>query len=224
VEIRVIDGQEATDLAGAAEYLKISLRTAREASSPKQQPRTGWPDPLHGGGPGVRKWYALSDLAGLWPRYNPASPPPFRDQDADELVDLAGFAAIRGIKRSTAEYYVHLSRDAWARGEDGYLPRPDPDDCLPAPSGGTIYRWRRRRAVEWSFSPRRSTGRPPASQETTLADYDAVLAEAGPAALQMSILELARALTRYKGVPVSIQTVKRLRRRARERASDTTGS
>jgi hypothetical protein len=214
VETRTINGEQATDRAGAAEFLGMPRNTVNMYSSPSRRPRTGFPDPLPDQQDG-RDWFPLAALAAYKARLEQATPAPTAMGDPEQLIDTAEFAALRGIKRQTIWDYVKLSVDAWDRGEDGYLPQPD--ESSPA-RHGTAYRWRRGRAVAWMFPAQRRTGGRRPAPHPTVEDLDAVLA-----AGQLSNREIAAALGERLGSTVSLQTVLRLKRRRRERDADTTG-
>jgi hypothetical protein len=212
VEIRTISGREATDRAGAAERLGLSLSTVRMLSAPARRAETGFPAPLPERAAG-RDWFALNDLdayrdARAEP---PGTPPP---GDPAELIDLAEFAALRGVTTNTMTSYVWRSLNDWDAGRDGYLPYPD--DIEPA-RHGNVYRWRRGRAAAWAFPQQRRTGGRTAGPAPTVADLEAVLAAAGDQPLKNR--EIAAALSeRLDGRQVSVQTVLRLNRKRRDSA------
>ncbi|GIF74214.1 MULTISPECIES: hypothetical protein [Asanoa] len=216
MEQRIVDGQPATDRAGAAEYLGMPAATVSMYSSPGQRARRGWPDPLPDRLDG-RDWFAIAALDVYRARRNPDPQPAPLVDDPDELIGREQFAKLRGVKAATMTSYVTNSLPDWDRGQDGYLPLPDVTETA---RHGSTYLWTRRRALEWVFptAPRRSSGRPPAARTVTLDDLKAVLAAAGADAPAMSQRALAAALTDRIGAPVSIQTVKRLR--AKQRNSD----
>ncbi|MFC4066711.1 hypothetical protein [Actinoplanes subglobosus] len=206
MEIRTVSGQPATDRAGAAERLGLALNTVRMFSSPAQRATRGFPAPLAERADG-RDWFALADLdAYQAARPVPATPP--ASGDPEELVDVAGLAALRGVDPATITGYVKLSRPDWDAGRDGYLPYPD--HIEPADHGHT-YQWKHARAYAWVAQLRRSPGRTPGTAPT-VADLEAVLAESGDTTLKNR--EIAAALSaRLGGRPVSIQVVQRLNRK-----------
>ena len=117
---------------------------------------------------------------------------------------------MRGVEPATITGYVKLSLNDWKAGHDGYLPYPD--EITPARHGNT-YRWTRARAAAWAAPQRRQPGRTP-GPAPTVADLEAVLAEAGDA--PMKNREIAAALsTRFDGRPVSVQVVLRLKKQRR---------
>ncbi len=209
VEIRTVSGQDATDRVGAAERLGLSLNTVRMFSSPAQRTSRGFPAPLPERVDG-RDWFALADLdAYRAARSGAATAPPAGD--ADQLLDLAEFAALRGVEPGTMHHYVQLSMNDWAEHRDGYLPYPD--EIEPA-RNGNVYRWKRARAVAWVAPDRRRTGGRTPGPAPTVADLEAVLAEAGDKPLKNR--EIAAALSaRLGGRPVSTQVVQRLNRTRR---------
>lgn len=220
VEIRIVDGQEATDRQGAAELLEMPLNTVRVNSAPARRPESGFPAPLPGS-PDRRDWFALTALRAykLARQPAPAAPPDLATDDADEL-DVAGFARLRGVDITTMRADVTRSLNAWDRGDDGYLPHPDRTE--PA-SHGNHYYWSPARARAWTFpaTPRRSTGRPPAGRTATLTDLQAVLDAAADQPRPPTVRDLAAALSERLGTDVSTQTVKRLRRKQREQSGDS---
>jgi hypothetical protein len=212
VETRTVNGQQATDRAGAATYLGMPPNTVRMYSSPARRPKTGFPEPLPDR-PTGRDWFALTDLAAYKQRHEQTPEVPFVTGDPNELIDTTAFAGLRGVQPDTMHGYVKRSLAAWERDEDGYLPRPDQSE--PARHGHT-YQWTRARAMAWTFPSvrRRSTGRPPAERTATAADLTAVLEGADDRVLTNR--DIAAALTERLGTVVSTQTVQRLRRKARQ--------
>lgn len=216
VETRTVNGQQATDRAGAAEYLGMPPNTVRMYSSPSRRSTTGFPAPLPDRQSG-RDWFALTDLAAYKQQREATPDVPFVAGDPSELIDATAFAGLRGVEPDTMHGYVKRSLAAWERGEDGYLPRPDQSE--PARHGHT-HRWTRARAVAWIFpaAPRRSTGRPPAARTATVADLTAVLDDAADRVLTNR--DIAAALSERLGAVVSTQTVQRLRRKVRQATAD----
>ncbi|MFB9178678.1 hypothetical protein ACFFX1_11105 [Dactylosporangium sucinum] len=210
MEIRTVCGQDATDRAGAAEYLDLALNTVRMISSPAQRARTGFPAPLPERVDG-RDWFALTDLdayRAAQPRPEAAPPP---TGDPDRLIDLTEFAELRGVDPGTMRGYVKLSLNDWDEHRDGYLPYPD--ETKPA-RNGHVYRWKHARAVAWVFPEQRRTGGRTPGRAPTVADLESVLADAGDTPLKNR--EIAAELTRRLGRPVSLQIVQRLNRKRRE--------
>jgi hypothetical protein len=167
VQIREFDGVPATNRVGAAEYLGRSLQTINQVAAPKNRARTGWPAPV--GRADRQQWYALPDLDAFRVSYVQTAEDTHRARvhDArltgrpDELVTAVEFRKLIDAPYGTWARYVHDSKPAWQRGEDGYLPRPDATE--PA-RRGEIRKWRRRRVQDWINSrPGKvpSPGRPP---------------------------------------------------------------
>ena len=152
MQIREIDGQEATNRPGAAEYLNRSLQTINLVASPKQRAVTGWPSSL--ATIDGQEWYALGDLDRFRLDYlhrveqaNLARVHSVTlDGDPDELLSAKTFRDLIGATAGTWSRYVHDSKPAWLLGQDGYLPRPDAEE--PARRGITRY-WRRARVETW---------------------------------------------------------------------------
>jgi hypothetical protein len=218
VETWIVGGREATNRAGAAEYLGLAPHSVFQYSSPAERPKSGWPAPLPERVSG-QEVFALADLDTFAAaRRTETPPPPARaDEDLDRPVGVKEFAALKGVPRDTFKRYVEDSLDAWARDEDGYLPQPDfPPE--PAPVRGFIYQWRLGTAVEWTFQTARRTGGRKPGPRPQLADLQAVLAAAGPGE-RPTVRELAAALSERMGTEVSAQTVRRLLRRRRDTAA-----
>lgn len=213
METRTVNGEQATDRAGAAEFLELPRATVNMYSSPSRRPRTGFPDPLADRQDG-RDWFALSALT-TYKAQQAAPATPVEVDEPDELIDTGEFAELRGIKRQTMNDYVKLSVDAWERGEDGYLPRPD--ESTPA-RYGVAHRWRRGRAAAWVFPERRRTGGRRPGPNPTVEDLAAVLAAGA-----QSNRDIAAALGDRLGSTVSLQTVVRLKRRRREQDAGAGG-
>lgn len=215
VKTRTVNGQPATDRAGAAEYLGMPLNTVKVLAARGKRRSSGWPEPLGLDIDGIEV-FALSDLD----TYRTARQKPARPAaehrllrgDADELLDNSAFAAILGVDPADVFHgYVKLSTAAWGRGEDGYLPLPD--DESPA-RNGTTYWWQRRRIKTWLATPRAGGRR--SGPAPSVADLRAVLAEAAARGEQLSVQARAEALTTRLGRTVSIQTVYRLQRKLRD--------
>ena len=206
VQIRTISGQQATDRAGAAEHLGLALNTIRVLSSPARRTATGFPEPLPERLDG-RDWFALDALDAYRAAHAPAAAPAVVG-DPDDLLDVAAFAALRGVEPATMTGYVKLSLNDWDEGRDGYLPYPD--DITPARHGNT-YRWKRGRVAAWSFPRQRRTGGRTPGPAPTVDDLEAVLAEAGERSLKNR--EIAAALSQRLARPVSLQVVQRLNRK-----------
>ena len=211
----MVNGRRATDRAGAAEHLGVSEQIIAMHTSPKHRQTSGFPKPLgqHDG----RAWYALDDLdtyrdAHATQRAEaapPGAPEWLRDGDPEELLPATTFRAAAKVTQGTWKRYVQLSRPAWDRGEDGYLPVPDQQEDYRGT--GRLYAWRRIRMITWldNRPGSRATGtvgRPP-GQHPTVADARAILATAGP---QLSGTRLAELLH------VPLPTAYRLLRQARE--------
>jgi hypothetical protein len=216
VQTWVVGNRTVTSRAGAGEHLGLAANTVAMYFSPAGRARYGTPDPLPERVEGQDVW-ALDELDAFKAarRRRRATPTPAVG-DPDELIGVDEFAALLGVPRNTIKRYVEDSIDAWERGEDALLPRPQwPPQ--PSPRGrGYSYRWPRGRAGAFAEQPTRaSTGRPPASTaRPQVADLHAVLAAAKPGQ-EPTARELAAALTARLGAPVTAQTVRRLRRRAR---------
>jgi hypothetical protein len=152
VEIREIDGRRATDLDGAAELLDRSRQTVALLSSPKKRAEVGWPKPLRR--LGGKNWYAVADLEHFRDTYQPRIVKAnlarvhhvTLDGDPNELIPAVEFRRLIDAPDSTWIKYVDISKTAWDRGEDGYLPRPDHQE--PARHGVTRY-WKRHRVETW---------------------------------------------------------------------------
>ena len=205
VETRTFDGREATNRAGAAERLGMSPATIEVYSSPGQRRLRSFPDPL----PervGGQDWWLLEDLD----RYaeTRTAPVPPVDNPA-QLIDLVSLAELRNIKRGTAERYWKDSRVAWSQGRDGYLPQPDKFEI--GPRGGKWPLWRRDRAAEWAFpGTRRTRGRQPGRRPVP---EDLRRLRANNPGCEFKLHEEATLLSEDLGVPVSIQVIRRLRKR-----------
>lgn len=212
VEIRTVSGQDATDRAGAAERLGLSLNTVRVFSSPGQRAVRGFPAPLPERVDG-RDWFALADLdAYQADRSGSATaPPPAGELGDGQLINVAEFAELRRVEPGTMNGYVQLSLNDWDEHRDGYLPYPD--EIEPA-RNGNVYRWKRGRAAAWAFPEQRRTGGRTAGPAPTVADLEAVLASAGD--IRPKNREIAAELSRRLGQPVGLQVVQRLNRKRRE--------
>jgi hypothetical protein len=212
VDTWVVEGREATNRAGAAEYLGLAANTVTVYSSPSGRRTHGWPEPLNARVNG-QEVFALADLdAFAATRVTRTSPAPVEDGADDDLIGVNEFAALRGVKPHTFKRYVEDSFNAWQRGEDGYLPQPDRAE--PA-RHGFAYFWRRDKASAWIFSGTRRTGGRKPGRRPQLADLRHMLEAAGPGP-RPTVRELAAALTEQLGAEVSSQTVRRLLRRDRD--------
>lgn len=212
METWVVGGRKATNRAGAVEYLGLTANTVTVYSAPSGRRVYGWPEPLEERVNG-QEVFALDDLDAFAAARAGETPAPPSVGNPDEMVGVEDFAALKGVKRDTFKRYVEDSISAWDRGEDGYLPRPDPDGCEPARGRGTIYRWRRRVAVAWMFPTARRTGGRRPGPRPQVADLRAVLAAAGDE--RPTVRELAATLTARLGEDVQPQTVRRLLQRMR---------
>lgn len=210
METWVVGGRQATNRAGAAEYLGLAPNTVTQYSSPAGRRVSGWPEPLPERVNG-QEVFALDELDTVRPA---PAPSPARTGDPDELVGVEELARIKGVTRGAMKRYVEDSIPAWERGVDGYVPRPvwPPE---PAPVRGFLYRWPRATAWEWaSPSTRRTGGRKPGPRPQ-VADLQAVLAEAGTDG-RPTVRQLAEALSARLDTDVSMQVVRRLLRKARD--------
>ena len=177
MEVRTIGRRRATNRAGAAEYLGRSLQTVNLLASPKQRAEgSGWPEPLPERVDG-QEWYALADLTKFRDKYlqrvkiagQARSHQVTLDGDPDELISAVEFRTAIDVEPKSWTKYVDMSKEAWARGEDGYLPRPDHEE--PVTKGrGTARYWKRHRAQTWidnrpGSNP--SPGRPHATARQT---------------------------------------------------------
>ncbi|MEV4830611.1 winged helix-turn-helix domain-containing protein [Micromonospora sp. NPDC049257] len=182
MKIRVVDGRRMTDRAGAAEFTGRSEHTITIQTSPKRRAEgSRWPAPVPG--PEGVLLYPLDDLAAAIEEIAEASRARVHsitlDGDPDELIPALEFRTLIDAKASTWSKYVDMSKAAWERGEDGYLPRPDLEE--PAPKRGIIRSWRRQRVEQWINSrPGRGAGAgPPVRTEEagpTAAKYRRVMA------------------------------------------------
>jgi hypothetical protein len=202
----VVDGQEVTDRAGAAERLGLARSTVAVYSSPSGRRRVGWPEPL-GERVDGREVFAVVDLD-RFASSRTTAPRAVRDDGGpEELVDARAFAALLGVRPDTFKRYVEDSLNAWARDADGYLLRPDLAERAPH---GSRYLWRRGRVAAWiKAAGRRRGGRAP-GRRATMDELRAVLAsgEGRP-----TVRELASRISARVGAEVSSQTVRRLLRR-----------
>lgn len=216
MKTRTVNGQPATDRAGAADYLGIPLNTVKVLAACGKRPSSGWPEPIGADEHGI-ELFALNHLDVY--RITRKAPPraaaghPLLRGDPDELLDNSAFAAILRVDPADVFHgYVKLSTAAWERGEDGYLPLPD--DRSPA-RNGTTYWWKRHRIKTWLATPRAGGRRP--GPPPTVDDLQAVLDKAAARGEQLSVQARAEALTTRLGRTVSIQTVYRLQRKLRDR-------
>ncbi|WFE53011.1 hypothetical protein [Micromonospora sp. WMMD1155] len=164
MEIRYIGGRPHTDIAGAAELTRRSEATVRLKTSPKQREQgSGWPAPVK---QDKKSWFPVDELENvrdiLLPQIVEAGQARVHCVDLvgdpEELISATEFRKILGISQGTWDYYVGLSRAAWDRGEDGYLPRFDVEE--PAPAQGMIRYWKRRRVQAWINSRTGKVQRP----------------------------------------------------------------
>ncbi|MFG1918065.1 hypothetical protein [Micromonospora sp. NPDC048898] len=153
MEIRHIGGRPHTDIAGAAELTRRSEATVRLKTSPKQREQgSGWPAPVK---QDKKSWFSVVELEHvrdiLLPQIVEAGQARVHCVDLvgdpEELISATEFRKILDISQGAWDYYVGLSRAAWDRGEDGYLPRFDVEE--PAPGAGMTRYWKRRRVQAW---------------------------------------------------------------------------
>ncbi|MFI7511583.1 hypothetical protein ACIBSS_32725 [Micromonospora aurantiaca] len=153
MEIRNIGGQPHTDIAGAAEFTRRSEATVRLKTSPKQRHQgSGWPAPVK---QDKKSWFPLDELKHVRDVLLPQIIESARARvhhvdlsgDPDELISATEFRQILDISQGTWDRYVGLSRAAWSRHEDGYLPLFDHEEQ--APVQGMVRYWKRRRVQEW---------------------------------------------------------------------------
>ncbi|MGC5665037.1 hypothetical protein ACN261_32110 [Micromonospora sp. WMMD723] len=171
VEIRDIDGRPHTDIAGAAELTGRSQQTVRLKTSPKARAQgSGWPAPTL---QGKKAWFAVDDLEHVRDVVIPRLAELHRarvhhvslEGDPDALVSATEFRGIIDQQNWGWGKYVELSKPAWERGEDGYLPLPDKQE--PAPVQGVVRYWRRRRVQEWINSRPGKVAGPAAPESPT---------------------------------------------------------
>jgi hypothetical protein len=126
VEIKVIDGRQATDRFGAAERIGRSAQTVKLLMSNRAE--SGFPAPLPGTGRYTehkRDFFALDDLdafkaayeAELAERTMPRSHGVQLDGDPDELLDTKAFAEAIDVNWPTVKRYVRDSVPAWTAYE-----------------------------------------------------------------------------------------------------------
>jgi len=211
VDIWVVRGRKVTNRAGAAEYLNLSPNTVSVYASPSGRRRHGWPEPLPQRVDGAEV-FALSDLDTFAATRTGATPRRPRTGDPQQLLTVAQFATLKGIALDTMRRYVTDSLNAWARGQDGYLPRPEVTE--PARHGHT-YQWRRATALAWIAPAARRTGGRRPGRRPQPADLQDLLDAAGPGR-RPTVGELAAALSDRLGTEVSSQTVRRLLRQLRD--------
>jgi hypothetical protein len=177
VQIRNIDGRQATDGDGAAELLGRSRQTITLLASTKKRVKVGWPSWVRR--VDGRDWYAIEDLEHFRDTYLPrvaqASQAKVHhvalDGDPEELITAVEFRELIKAEYGTWAKYVDQSKPAWQRGEDGYLPRPDEEEPY---RRGVTRKWKRHRVQTWinartgkHLSPGRpEAGRTPISQPT----------------------------------------------------------
>ena len=206
VDTRTIDGREATNRAGAAEWLGMTPGTIKVYSSPGQRSRFGFPEPLPDRIDG-QDWWLLEDLDRYAETRTTPVPAVTRPR---ELIDLPTLAKLRNIQLKTARRYWQDSQAAWEQGHEGYLPRPDKVES--GPRGAQAPYWRRDRAMQWAFpGTRRSRGRQPGRRPVP-EDLRRLRAENPGQELTMA-QEAALLSAELGGVEVSIQVIRRLRKR-----------
>jgi len=215
VDTWVVGGREATNRAGAAEYLGLAPNTVTVYSSPAGRRTHGWPEPLAERVNG-QEVFALADLDAFAASRTSQTPTQRIEGEPDELIGVDEFASLRQVQPHTFKRYVEDSLNAWQRGEDGYLPQPD--QIEPARHGST-YRWRRATATAWIFPTTRRTGGRKPGRRPQLADLRQILQAAGPGP-RPTVREIAAALTEQLGTEVSSQTVRRLLRRNHDDARE----
>jgi hypothetical protein len=214
VDTWVVGGRQATNRAGAAEYLQLAPTTVAVYSSPAGRRTHGWPEPLdervHG-----QDVFALADLDAFAANRAAARKPPLPiEGEPDELIGVEEFAALRQVKPHTFKRYVEDSLNAWQRGENGYLPRPDQTERA---RHGNTYRWRRDTAGAWILPAARRTGGRKPGRRPQPADLRQILSVVGPGS-RPTVRELAATLTEELGTEVSSQTVRRLLRHIKNAA------
>ena len=176
VEERLIGSRRATNRAGAAEILGRSIKTINLLASPKgRADGSGFPAAIST--EGGQDWYAIADVEAFARTYRAQVEATGRarsdgvvlDGDPDELITAVEFRQAIDIEAKSWTKYVGISKDAWARGEDGYLPRPDSEE--PVTRGrGVTRKWTRRRAQAWidaRTGPNPGPGRPPVAATST---------------------------------------------------------
>ncbi|MEH1017692.1 hypothetical protein V6U90_32035 [Micromonospora sp. CPCC 206060] len=153
MEIRNIGGRPHTDIAGAAELTRRSEATVRLKTSPKQRDQgSGWPASVK---QDKKAWFPVDELEYvrdiLLPQLVESAQARVHrvdlDGDPEELISASDFREILAISQGGWDKYVGLSKAAWSRNEDGYLPMFDDDK--PAPVQGMIRYWKRRRVQDW---------------------------------------------------------------------------
>ena len=159
-----------TDRAGAAEFTGRSERTITIQTSPARRAAgSGWPAPI--AGPDGILLYPLDELAATIEGFAETARARVHtitlDGDPDELIPAVEFRQLIDAKAGPWSKYVDMSKAAWERGEDGYLPLPDLVE--PAPKRGVIRSWKRHRVENWINSrPGRGAGAgPPVRTEET---------------------------------------------------------
>ncbi|MFY1633727.1 hypothetical protein ACN27F_10675 [Solwaraspora sp. WMMB335] len=162
----MINGRPCTNRRGAAEYLNRSLHTINLVASPKQRPTTGWRDPA--GEVDGQEWYALDDLDAFNVSYFQSKRTARMarvhhvslEGDPDDLITAKEFRDLIGVTHGTWSKYVEKSAQAWDKGRDGYLIKPDVEE---PGRRGVIRSWKRHRVETWINSrtgSASSTGRP----------------------------------------------------------------
>lgn len=152
VEIRTINGTQATNREGAAQYLNRSLISINTFASPKKRAQTGWPEPI--ARQARHHWYALADLDSfrdtyLAPKEESGRPRVRRipyAPDPTTMITDAQFRALIQVAQGTWNRYVADSKTDWQLGRDGYLPRPDHTESV---QGGERRSWLQHRVAAW---------------------------------------------------------------------------
>jgi len=155
VDERRIGRRLATNRAGAAELLGRSIKTINLLASPKGRAEgSGFPEPIEVDTDG--EWYSLTDLRRFRPKYlarveaagRARSHGTILEGDPEELLPAVDFQKAIDVPSKSWTKYVDISKPAWIRGEDGYLPRPDHEEPVVKGRGVTRY-WKRRRVQDW---------------------------------------------------------------------------
>lgn len=173
MEIREVDGVQATNRAGAAELLGLSLQTIALRASPKQRAEgSGFPAPLSSR-PGGMDWYPISGLEdfreshrkmreGMRATVHHATLP----GDPDGEVTAPQFRKLIQVGQGGWDRYVADSRPDWQRGADGYLPLPIQGPAAAEPRAERT--WTKQAVEDWIRNRQgrsASPGRPPRSPE-----------------------------------------------------------
>lgn len=165
--LTTINGAPHINRAGLCELTGLSLESINHLCAPKRRPTSGCPEPIK---TGRTLWYPL-DKAQRWA--DQLQQPKTEDQpdtttDPDELITVNQFRTEimqPTISDNTMRGYIRMSRPAWDRDEDGYLPLPDAWE--PARRGKSP-RWHRGHAAAWQANRpgRPTTGRPTETDRT----------------------------------------------------------